>query len=400
MDYKLTKGQNSNYEVEFVLTPQEYENFKKQALKHFQKQAKIPGFRPGHAPLEMVEKQVSPEYVKVATLEEAINQGFKKVVKENPNIKFIGDIYDLQHKEEKNWNIKISFKIDVYPQVEVLNENWKTYQIEPIQDQPTPEEIEQTINTIRLQNAQYQDWEKVDSQKSVVKLDLDFLDKDNKSLETGKTIIGPEDFEEFPTLKTLLENKKVGDEIEAEYNPKQLGPLFTAKKAKPKKVKIKIQEIKYRELPELTDQKIKELFWDEVKGLEGLKQRIKELMQKEKRNQLLAKAVEDFVAKAQESFDVKLPQTIIQSETNARLQSLAQRLGGEEGLKKYLASMPQDQQQKMIEEIQTAAKESLKKFFILQKILEELKINADWNKPGDVEEKLYQKLVKQTNNKK
>ena len=399
MEYRLNKGQNSNYEIELIITQQEYENLKKQALKHFQKEAKIPGFRPGHAPLELVEKQISPEYIKVATLEEAINQGFKKVVKENSNIKFIGDIYDLQHNEEKNWNIKISFKIDVYPQVEVLNENWKTYKMEPIEDEPTSEEIEQTIKTIRLQNAQYKDSEKVNPQTSVVKLDLEFLDKDGKTLETGKTIVGPEDFEEFPVLKTLFKDKKIWDQIEAEYNLKELGPLFSAKNSKPQKVRAKIQEIKDRELPQLTDQKIKELFGEEVQGLDGLKERIKELMKKEKRNQLLTKAIEDFVSKAQESFKIKLPQTIIQSETNARLQSLAQRLWGEEGLKKYLASMPQDQQQKMIEEIKTAAQESLKKFFILQKILEELKIDADWNKPGDVEEKLYQKLVKQDKSK-
>jgi FKBP-type peptidyl-prolyl cis-trans isomerase (trigger factor) len=34
---------------------------------------KEPGFRPGHVPLDMVEKKVQPQYLEIAQFEEAIH---------------------------------------------------------------------------------------------------------------------------------------------------------------------------------------------------------------------------------------------------------------------------------------------------------------------------------------
>ena len=390
MEYKLTEWNNSNYQIELIITPQQMEEFKKKALQHFQKSAKIPWFRPWHAPLELVQKQVSPEYIKIATLEEAINQGFKEVVKQNPDIKFIGEIYDIQPQEQKDKTI-VSFKIDIYPQVKVLNENWKTYKAPPIEDEPTQQEVQQTLDNIRLQNAQYKDGNKVDTSKSIVKLSLSFLNDKWEEVEKWTAMIGPEDFEEFPTLKTLFEGQKKWATIEIDYN-KDLGPLFKAKNQDVKKIKATIEDIKDRSLPELTDERVKQTFGEEVPSVEALTQKIKEVMKQEKEAQALSKAIEQFLEATKDSFEVQIPKTILESETQARLKSLAQRLGGEEWLKKYLQNMPQDQQKKMIDEIQTAAKESLKKFFVLQKVMDELKIKADWNKPLDVERQIYQKI--------
>jgi hypothetical protein len=46
-------------------------------------------------------------------------------------------------------------------------------------------------------------------------------------------------------------------------------------------------------------------------------------------------------------------------------------------------------------EIETAAKQSLEKFFLLKEIVEKLWIeNPDWKTPMDVENKVYEKMVK------
>jgi hypothetical protein len=49
----------------------------------------------------------------------------------------------------------------------------------------------------------------------------------------------------------------------------------------------------------------------------------------------------------------------------------------------------------MMKDIEDAAKLSLEKFFLLKEIVEKLWIESpDWKTPMDVEQKLYEKLVK------
>jgi len=45
MDYKLTKGPQSNYEINLTVTPEEMASNKAKALKGFQKDMDVKGFR-------------------------------------------------------------------------------------------------------------------------------------------------------------------------------------------------------------------------------------------------------------------------------------------------------------------------------------------------------------------
>jgi hypothetical protein len=76
------------------------------------------------------------------------------------------------------------------------------------------------------------------------------------------------------------------------------------------------------------------------------------------------------------------------------MKSLVNRFGWEEGFKKYIETIGEDKAKKLVEDIRHASQESLRKFFILRKLVEELGIkDVDWNKPLDVEKKIYEKLT-------
>ncbi len=74
---KTTKGLA---EVTVELTVEEYKPFLEQAAKEISKSQKIPGFRPGNAPLDLVIKQVGEPAVWEAALEPAIQKTFMKAV--------------------------------------------------------------------------------------------------------------------------------------------------------------------------------------------------------------------------------------------------------------------------------------------------------------------------------
>lgn len=392
MQYKLTKWNASNYEIILSVDPETMNSLRDNVLKHFQKDMDLPWFRKGHVPLDMVLKNVSPEYLTIGIYEEAINKWLHTIMNENPKVQFIWQIYDLQNAD-KDGKIELSFKLDHFPEVEVLNQNWETHSLEEIDDTPSEAEINQTIDNLKRQYAEYFDTDKVE-EDTVTKIRFDFKDKDWNNVDKGSSMIWPEDYAEFAVLKTLLLWKAKDETILIDYKKQDL-PVFlqSTKDLEIAKVEFQVLDIKKISLPEMNDENIKKFFWAEVAWLEDLKSKIKDLISSEKRKTLLTKQVEEVLTKLSSSMSVNMPKTMIEEELKVRMDSIQQKLWGKDWFEQYLAKIWEENKNKMIEEMKTASKTSLEKFFILRKYTELLWLtDIDWNKPFDAEEKVYEKI--------
>ncbi len=87
---------------------------------------------------------------------------------------------------------------------------------------------------------------------------------------------------------------------------------------------------------------------------------------------------------------------MIDQELKVRMQNLEKRFGSAEKVKEYFQQLGEEKAKEFVEGVQTAAKESLEKFFILNKITELFGLKIDWNaeqEPFFVEKQLYTKLV-------
>lgn len=93
---------------------------------------------------------------------------------------------------------------------------------------------------------------------------------------------------------------------------------------------------------------------------------------------------------------VAIPQTLIEQEFNTRIKSLMERFGGNDKMTEYFKKIGDEQGKKFLDDIKTAAADSLEKFFILQKIVEILKLDVNREKPGhlEIETKLFEKMGK------
>lgn len=88
---------------------------------------------------------------------------------------------------------------------------------------------------------------------------------------------------------------------------------------------------------------------------------------------------------------------MVDQEVKVRLQNLEKRMGSAEKMQEYFKQLGEEKAREFIDGIATAGKESLEKFFILNKITELLGLTIDWNnenqEPLFVEKMLYAKLV-------
>jgi trigger factor len=398
MEKEIIKWNQSNLEVKIKLTEEDYKKLEEKALKEAAKDIQVPGYRPWKAPLDIVKEHINDQYLKGYILESAINDSIKELAKE---YQLIGQIYDVNQKEE-NWNIIITYKVDVYPEVEVKNENYNSVEPTLPNEEVTEEEVNNAVENLKKQFAEYKDVDKVDTEKTYVKLDLEYLDENGNKVGDGKVFLAKEDFEEFPILKETFADKEVWFEAEFDYDEEKLPQLLQYfKKDKDqlniKKVKAKITEIKEPVIPELTVENLKKWFGKTYEKVEDFLEEVKQTLKVEKRRIELGKFVEDLLSKIKDSFEVVIPSTLVEQEVKQRIENLAKRYGGKDKFEQMLRSMKPEEVKKFYEDITNAAKESVKNFLILMKYAELKKIldKVDFKKDMDFEEKLLSLFKKE-----
>lgn len=399
MEKLVKKWAHANYDIQLTIPAKEFENAKLIMVKEFQKDYEAPGFRKGSAPLDMVEKNIKPEYISIGAYEKLINIWLQELLKEQPDLKFIGEPYDLK-QEEKDGNTIMNLKLDIFPEVEVVSNDWEKQSCTPIDNTATKEEIEGTMMNIKKQYADYQDADTIQLD-TISKITLEYLDKEGKVVHTGHTYIGEQEFAEDPFFPKTFINKKKDQTIEIAHDEKKIPAVLHNKKTdvKAEKIKLTIKDIKKIVLPELTPDMMKKLFGDDtkVKTEEDLVAYISESIEHQKYDQELIKKIEDVLQKLRnKSMKVAIPQTLINEELKTRIKSLEDRLGGKEKMEEYFKKMGDEKAKAFFEDITKAAEESLEKFFILQKFTWLLNLDVDWNQAEHmaVEQKLYDKLVK------
>lgn len=399
MEKQVKKWAHANYDIQLTISEQEFEDAKITMIKEFQKDYEAPGFRKWSAPLDMVEKNIKPEYVSVWAYEKLINIGLQEVLKEQPELKLIGEPYDLK-QEKKEGNTIIDLKLDIFPEVEVVNNDWEKQSCTPIDNIATEEEIEGTLMNIKKQYADYQDADTIELD-TISKITLEYLDNEGKIVHTGHTYIGEQEFAEDPFFPKTFINKKKDETIEVIHDENKLPAVLHNKKTdiKAEKIKMTIKDVKKIVLPEMTTEMIKKLFWDDTKleTQDDLVGYIKDSIEHQKYDQELIKKIEDVLQKLRNTtMKVMIPQTLVNEELKTRMKSLEERLWGKEKMDEYFKKMGDEKAKAFFEDITKAAEESLEKFFILQKFTQLLNLDVDRNQAEHmaVEQKLYDKLVK------
>jgi trigger factor len=394
MQHKLTKSDKSNYLLEITFTTADQEHEKSHVLKHFQTDMEIKGFRKGQVPLNLVEKNLQPEYLKMSILEHIANHGIQEVLEKNPDIKFIGEPYGYK-QDEKEGTTTITLQLDVYPEIEIKKDSRKKETIKPIKIDVEDQEIEDALLNLKKNYADYQDAESI-KLGTVSKIALERLDKEGTSIEKGTTYLGEPEFAENKFWEKTFVGKKKGEEFEIKYTEKDLPAVLHAKpENKPTTLKLTIKDVKKQILPEFNEENIVKFFGkeSEVKTEAELKEFIKKQLFAQKEQMALVQAIENFVSTIRkDAMSIIIPKTMIDEEFKSRIHSLEHRFGSKEKVEEYLKSMNENQAKQFVDDIQKAATESLEKFFILNKVTELLGIDIDRNDKKElaVEKKIYE----------
>lgn len=208
----------------FVIEEADYQEDVNAQLKKYRKQANIPGFRPGQAPMSMIKRQVGAQ-VKVDVINKLVGEKLYDYVKEN-KINMLGE--PMPHLGEEPVDLDapapytLKFDIAVAPEfkVELSKDDKIAYYNIAVDDKL----VDQQIEAFASRAGSYQ---KVDEYQDndMLKGDLRELNEDGSTKEGGITVSEASMLPSYITVeeqKALFNGAKVGDIIT--FNPKKAYP--------------------------------------------------------------------------------------------------------------------------------------------------------------------------------
>lgn len=374
MNCKLEKTKNEN-EVKLEITV-EAEKFDTAIKKVYFKSAKyfnIPGFRKGKAPMNIVEKYYGKEIFYEDAFNEIAEESLQEAIEENKlEIVSRPDIEVTQI--EKGKDVIFTAIMQTKPEAELGK--YKGIEIKKIEYNVSDEDIEHELGHMQEHNSRLISIE----DRPVENGDIATIDfegfVDEKAFEGGKAEgheleIGSNTF--IPGFEEQVIGIKIGEEKEIkvkfpeEYFSKELA-------GKDATFKVKVNEIKKKELPKLDDEFAKDV--SEFDTLKELKEDIKNKQQKQ--NDEKAKyETQDAVIKAIcEEVKVEIPSGMIEMEIDNMLKEIEQRLSYQ-GLKleQYIQMMGKTMEE-VRKEYEPQAIEGIKSRLALEAVIKAEKIEA------------------------
>lgn len=382
MSTKLIKKEGFTVEFDMTVSAEVFEKGMQFSYKKNVKHMNIPGFRKGKAPRKYIERI----YSEAVFYDDAVNhifpENYMEAVKElglepvdMPNV----DIKEIGSGKELVLNVKV----DVKPEIEIGE--YKGIEVTEKKYTVKADEVNAEIERMRDRNSRMVTVEdRAVKSGDTVNIDYEgFVDGvafDGGKGENHDLVIGSNTF--IPGFEDQIIGSKTGDEIDVnvtfpeEYHAEEL-------KGKAAVFKVKVNQIKVKELPELDDEFAKDV--SEFDTLDALKKDIKAKLTKQ--NDLRAKGEmeNEAIEKLVETLKGEIPNGMIDSRAESLVQDFEMRLS-QQGMTldmymKYTGLTIEA----MKEQFKPQAEMAVKSTLVLEKVAELEKIEI---KDKDVDAKI------------
>ena len=323
MSLQVEKLEKNMAKLTIEVSAEELEKAIEGAYQKNKNKISIPGFRKGKAPRKMIEQM----YGKSVFYEDAANA-------------LIPDAYD-KALEECEEQIVSSPKIDVTQleagkpfiftaevalKPEVTLGKYKGVKVDKIEVKVTDEEVDAELENQRNKNARTV----TVTDRPVAEGDTAVIDfegfVDGVAFEGGKgenhpLEIGSHSF--IDTFEDQLVGKNTGDEVEVNVTfPKEYHAEDLA--GKPAVFKVKINEIKTKELPELNDEFAQDV--SEFNTLEEYKEDLKKHLEVQKEDEAKRTKEDEAIQKIIDKSTMEIPEAMIKTQCENMVNEFAQRL--------------------------------------------------------------------------
>lgn len=371
-----SKVENVDKNVVKLTIEEDAQRFNESLRKAYQKtkgRFSIPGFRKGRAPMNLIEKYYGDNIF----YEEAFNiicpDAYEAAIKEHNIIPVDAPELDIE-QIGRDQNLIFTAKVTVKPEVK-LGE-YKGLPVEKEQVNITDEDVQKELEKIQDRNSRLVSVEDRPVQdKDIINIDFEgFID--GQLFEGGSSkgytlVVGSNTF--IPGFEEQLIGASLNQELDVnvtfpeDYHSEEL-------KGKPAVFKVRINEIKYKELPVIDDEFAQDV--SEFDTLEEYKADIRKKLEKDAQDAAERKYENELVKKAVENAEVDIPEVMVERQINNIMQRLNMTLLYQGmDLNTYLNMMGIDEKT-IRDDYRERALEEVKTQLVLEKISQAEKVEA------------------------
>ena len=374
MNCKVEKTENANeVKLEITIEAEKFDNAIKKVYFQNAKYFNIPGFRKGKAPQNIVEKYYGKEIFYEDAFNDVVPAEYEKALEENkidavskPEI----DVVTM----EKGQDLVFTAVVQTKPEAKL--KKYKGIEIEKIEYNVKDSDIENELKDMQDKNsrlvtvedrpAQKDDTAVIDFEGFVDGIPFDGGKSDNYNLVLGSHSF-IEGFEDQVIGMNIGEEKEINVTFPEEYFSKNLA-------GKPAVFKVKLNELKKKELPKLDDEFAKDV--SEYDTLDELKQSIKEKLEKQFKDREKYEKEDAAVRELLKELEVDIPSGMIEMEVENMMRDMEQRMSYQ-GLKmeQYLKMMNKTEEQ-FKKEYEPQALDAIKSRLAIEVVIKSEKIEA------------------------
>ncbi len=253
MNTTIEKQPENVVKVDIEIPAKDAVNYYNDAAKRLAQYVNIPGFRKGKAPRNIVEQNIGEERIKHEALENALPRIFSQVIKEN-NFDVVAQPYVESYDFKIGEDLKIVAKLELRPEVTLGQYKGLTVDVDAYKTEE--DALQKSIDGLLQQHATtlvVTDRKTKDTDTIVFDFDgysngekIEHGDAKNYTLDLAHSSFIP-GFAEQLVDRALGEEFEINVTFPEEYHEKKLA-------GQPATFKCKINEIKAKVLPELTDE--------------------------------------------------------------------------------------------------------------------------------------------------
>ena len=323
MSLEVEKLEKNMAKLTVEVPAEQFEAALKTSFQKNKNKFSIPGFRKGKAPQAMVEKMYGVGVLYDDAIDTLLDSTYADAVKES-GLEIVSRPEIGIEQIEKGKTFIYTALVAVKPEV-TLGE-YKGVEVEKAKPEVTDADVEAELKKVQDQNSRMVNVE----DRAVENGDHTVIDfegfVDGQPFEGGKSeayplVIGSHSF--IDTFEEQLIGKNIGDEVEvnvtfpAEYHAAELA-------GKPAVFKVKLHEIKPKELPELTDECAGEV--SEFETMDEYKSDIRAKLAETKQQQATTENENNVVEKVVENASMEIPDAMIDEQVREMINDYARRM--------------------------------------------------------------------------
>jgi len=320
MRFDLTDQSPVKKSMAFEVDPEEISQETRAVLHGYAEKARIPGFRPGKAPLSMIHARFKKE-VADDVRERVMSRCFREAARER-GLRPLGDpVVDEVHQAEgEPLRFKVSF--EVLPEIEVRS--YKGVEVRRPSDRIEEAEVDRALEELRQSRSR-------------------LVTAEGRGAETGDVLVSdvkgtPSEGQPFgrermfveigaeanpPAFNEKLIGARPGDELDftVEHPQQNESPELAGKSVR---YEVRVHEVKAREVPQLDDEFARDL--GDFEDLAALRARVRQDLEARKKREADQRVRQAVLEKVMVDNPTLLPDALVEDEIRHRLEDIVRRM--------------------------------------------------------------------------